>query len=237
MATTTLYEALEDWEDLTAASGPALLARIKSRYGIEHVAYLGLNIPHIAVDEPYITATYPDDWVTRYLEMNYIEFDPVVTDGLRGILPLDWNTVRNGSRKIRHFFEESREFGLAKQGLSIPVHGAHGDTGLFTVNVDHSDHAWLDYLKEHQTELHMFASYLHLKVLSDENVSFDNISLTTREREVLKMIASGLTRAHAADRLGISTKTVDFHLANTLEKTRTSNVVQAVAKCVRAKVI
>ena len=58
-------------------------------------------------------------------------------------------------------------------------------------------------------------------------VKFD--SLTKREREVLSMICGGLATKAIADELGISPKTVEFHRANLLLKTKagtTAHMVQ-----------
>lgn len=43
--------------------------------------------------------------------------------------------------------------------------------------------------------------------------------ITTREAEVLALVADGLTNAHAAQRLFLSTRTVDTHVARLLAKT------------------
>jgi len=43
-------------------------------------------------------------------------------------------------------------------------------------------------------------------------------SLTTREREVLHLVAEGLTSAQAAERLNISPRTAEHHRASVLEK-------------------
>lgn len=58
-------------------------------------------------------------------------------------------------------------------------------------------------------------------------------SLTKREREVLCMICLGLSSKVIADKLGVSTKTVEFHRANLLQKTKagtTPHLVQLATK-------
>ena len=53
--------------------------------------------------------------------------------------------------------------------------------------------------------------------------------LTLREREVLRSVKLGRTSRDAADSLGISERTVKFHMANILRKLKAGNRTQAVA--------
>lgn len=61
--------------------------------------------------------------------------------------------------------------------------------------------------------------------------------LTPRESEVLALIASGNTQPVIADLLGISCDTVSFHLENVRTKLDAKNTVNAVAICIREKII
>ena len=53
--------------------------------------------------------------------------------------------------------------------------------------------------------------------------------LTLREREVLQSVKLGSTSRDAAASLGISERTVKFHMANILRKLKAGNRAQAVA--------
>ncbi len=58
-------------------------------------------------------------------------------------------------------------------------------------------------------------------------------SLTAREAEVLKRVASGATNREVADALSITENTVKVHLRNILEKLHLQNRIQATAYAVR----
>ena len=52
--------------------------------------------------------------------------------------------------------------------------------------------------------------------------------LTEREREVLSLMAEGLTNAEIADRLTVTLSTVKFHVRSILSKLHASNRTEAV---------
>ena len=62
--------------------------------------------------------------------------------------------------------------------------------------------------------------------LSDGEESDERPRLTERETEVLKLVATGMLTKQIATRLGISPRTVENHVANTLSKLQLANRVQ-----------
>ena len=61
--------------------------------------------------------------------------------------------------------------------------------------------------------------------------------LTTREREVLKLLAQGQTVRSAASILGLSTKTVDAHKFNLMRKLGVHNKAELVMWAIQSKVV
>lgn len=57
-----------------------------------------------------------------------------------------------------------------------------------------------------------------------------NATLTSREREVLDLMAEGLLYKEAADRLGLSVDTIRAHLRNIYKKLRVRNRTEAILK-------
>lgn len=53
--------------------------------------------------------------------------------------------------------------------------------------------------------------------------SQENQSLSDRELQVIELIAAGLSNQQIAEKLEISKRTVDNHVSNILEKTKTGN--------------
>ena len=58
--------------------------------------------------------------------------------------------------------------------------------------------------------------------------------LSRRERDVLRLAASGLTNAQIAAKLGVSTHAIKFHLAGTYRKLGVVNRTEAAAHYARA---
>ncbi len=58
--------------------------------------------------------------------------------------------------------------------------------------------------------------------------------LTPRQEEVLTFIAEGLTYKQVAERLGVSDRTVKFHMTEILERLQLENRAQAIAYAVQA---
>ncbi len=61
--------------------------------------------------------------------------------------------------------------------------------------------------------------------------------ITPREREVLRLIAKGFKSREAADQLGISTKTVETHRANIMNKLALRNAAELILYAVRKKLV
>ena len=61
--------------------------------------------------------------------------------------------------------------------------------------------------------------------------------LTLREREIVQLLAEGLTSKDAARRLGLSARTVEAHRANLMRKLRLHSVADLVRYAVRNKIV
>jgi RNA polymerase sigma factor (sigma-70 family) len=61
--------------------------------------------------------------------------------------------------------------------------------------------------------------------------------LTPRQREVLQLVAEGLTSKEVADRLGVSVKTIESHRAQLMKRLGVSNVPGLVRSAIRLGVV
>ncbi|MCD4746268.1 MAG: response regulator transcription factor [Bacteroidales bacterium] len=64
-----------------------------------------------------------------------------------------------------------------------------------------------------------------------------NIRITRREKEVLELIALGLSNTEIAEKLFISQRTVDGHKANLISKTGSKNIVNLLIFAIKNKLV
>ena len=57
----------------------------------------------------------------------------------------------------------------------------------------------------------------------------ENFQLTERQMEVLKLVAQGMVYKEIGDRLGLSERTIKYHMAKIMEKLHLENRTQVIA--------
>lgn len=218
--------------EISAATDHEALDRVMAClvpvYAIKSAAYMGTGITRNET-EPFLAVTYSSDWVEHYKSRRYVEIDPVVHQGFRRLLPVDWNEFDSSSDGLRTFFGEAADFGLGRHGLTIPIHGRGGDRSLFTVTSDFSNRDWGDAKLEYLRDFQLLAVYLHEKVLQLAGQKLSGQPLSPRELECLQWISEGKTAWECAMILGISINTVRCYLETARNKLNAVSNTHAVS--------
>lgn len=203
-------------------------------YGLDHLAYLGVNVPNSTSGRYSIQCTFADRWVKRYAAQNYVSVDPVVRSGLTAVVPLDWAEIPKKTSAERNFFGESREFGVARQGLVLPVGSTTGEPAIFCINSDMSDKEWCSHKQQFMRDFLVLAACFHKGVLEVAGWKTSPLAdaLSRRELECLKWAAEGKTAWETSVILAVSERCVRFHLDQARQKLNCQTKVQAVAKAV-----
>ncbi|WP_349370356.1 LuxR family transcriptional regulator [Salinarimonas sp.] len=219
--------------------GHDVLRENLQRFDLKHAAYLGLNIPSERRRRPLIAVTYSPDWQRHYLQSDYVNLDPVVSLGLGGVLPIDWGEIDRSKPKVRKIFGEAQEFDLGTQGLSFPIRGRHGEFALFSINSDVPSHAWGAQKRVLIKEFMVISYYFHSWALRVEKVDQNDyaLKLSEREKECLRWSAAGKTIWDTSAILGLSERTVRFHLENARAKLNALSTTHAVSKAISYGVI
>lgn len=207
------------------------IAGFATRIGFDYCCY-GFRSPRSATQSSvHIFDTYPDGWVSHYYAQNYIEIDPTVAVGTQEDRLIVWKEA--GQPAADALWHDAGEFGL-NHGVARSSWGPHGEFGLLSFGRQH-DVITPAEIAALEIGARVLANYTHesmSRILRPRERPFDFASLSTREREVLLWTAEGKTADEIGDILGISARTVNFHVANCLDKTGCRNKVQAAIRYV-----
>lgn len=244
-----LFEALPDRgsiEDLGL-----LIDKIRDLYDLEHVVYhavsLGQNCMLASKSKngalannvgfwhreaaSLVAVTYAPQWGERYIEAEYLKIDPVVEGAAVNFLPMDWKMLAWNTKKRQQFLREAVEFGLGNQGYTVPIRGPQGQFALFTINKTATDDEWSRFIKEFASDFLVIAHFFHGKVIEIERIATERapVTLSNREKDILKLLAEGQSRAQVAYKLNISENTLRVYVDSARHKLGALNIIHAVA--------
>lgn len=209
-----------------------------ARYGLKHAVYHAVSVPGNAEPNIPLVLTYPEDWVTRYLEQDYFTIDPVISKAATSLLPLDWSTLDIRIGEAKRFFGEAGEFGIGRNGLTIPIRGPVGDFALFSVTSDLPRAEWEKVRGHLIRDLQTLAHHVHGKVMQFAFGPLAPIAvLSPRERQCLKLAATGLTNKQIAWEIKISERVVRAYFESARHKLNCLNRGHVVARAVELKII
>ena len=212
-----------------------ILDEIRTACGVDHVAYCGLSP---ALHSAFGAVTYSEEWKTYYHHNNLIEKDPTLHVARRSIAPVEWSNLY-ASEEGSQFLNTASEFGLGKNGVTIPVHGPFGEVGFLSVTSSSSAKEWSGWYKSILSELHKYSVYAHDAVMQSHGplTQMRRPTLSSRETEVLSFAAAGQSMAKIGYKLGIAEKTVELHLRSARTKLNSLNTAQAVGRAVRLGIV
>lgn len=176
-----------------------------------------------------INCSYPTDWLDRYEKNKLAQIDPILQSNFGCFKTQIWSEtiqqVASPPQCVKHFMEEARGCGLS-EGITIGMAARRHAAGslfsfsgqLINENIRHA--IVLEYLVPHLHLALMRASY-HPKVIAPV--------ITKREREILQWLREGKTNWEIGQILGISERTVKFHIQNLSSKLDASNRSHIVA--------
>ena len=218
----------------------ALCSRLCQELGFDHFIY-GAQLPTSLVKPRFVIISgYPQEWREHYNANGYIRIDPTVAHCIGHVTPLLWDDLTakdtDSSVEARRFMHEAHDFGL-RSGVSFPVHGTGGENAMLSLacGTDRGVHPSL--IENALPYGHLLSSYIHEAVRrvfvdGDASIAIGQTQLTDREKECLTWAAEGKTTWETSQILGISERTVIFHLKNVALKLNASNRPQAVARAV-----
>ena len=193
----------------------------------------------------YVFTTAPMEWVSRYDQMAYIEVDPRILLLWDSTLPLVWDqrTVRGGGAKTEAFLDDALNYGIAS-GVCMPLGDEVGTRVIIALNstIPEIDEQRRLAISRHLGDIVLLAHYFHelfMKSIVRQGIQsrFAGRPLSPRERECLALAARGLTTEDIGFKLGIGSRTVQFHFDSIRSKLAVANRQEAVARAISGGLI
>lgn len=205
--------------------------RLRDLLGVEHLVYHSSKRGTSPSIDPYIRLTYPPAWIKRYLEMNYIDVDPVLHEGFSRALPFDWSELTVDRPEQQSLMIDALAHGVGPRGMSIPVHSQHGHRGLVSISDSRPADQWECFRSENLSDLIGIANRLHQRVVRE---MFGELrpNVTPREIECLRLTAAGKDSTDIAIILEISPYTARDHLKSARFKLDCATSAQAVTRAI-----
>jgi LuxR family transcriptional activator of bioluminescence operon len=186
-------------------------------------------------------SNYPDNWFKSYFDDAMQKHDPVVRYCLQNTSPIRWNNLLQMDQYIdaigEQFMARAAQVGLC-DGLSIPLKAPSGEVAIFSLSsrreekIDDRVRQALPYAQSFSASL--FEHYIRIIPPKSEESSS---SLTAREKENLFWACEGKTAWEISKIIGVSERTVIFHLTSATKKLGAVNRQHAVAKAIHQGLI
>ncbi|UVW29059.1 autoinducer binding domain-containing protein [Massilia sp. H6] len=206
-----------------AASLHAIVVGAARDLGFDYCAY-GLRMP-LSSTRTVMFNNYSAAWQARYASQAYLAVDPTVAHGASSLLPIMWSEALFAA--ARPLWEDARGHHL-RVGWAQASRTADGGTGMLTLARSH-DPILEPELRHREGSMSWLAHATHESMARLHRLEAA-VALTAREAEVLRWMADGKTSSEAADILGLSERTVNFHVANAMTKLGAANKTACVVK-------
>jgi len=219
------------------AEGVAFLNVAKSTYPISAISYVGLNIPLRPRDDRFVQCTLADHWVKHCVSKERLGVGRIGGLGPAFREKLDWARLpESADAEALTQLAGARVDGW--QVLSFPLRTLGGESALLCVGAVMQPEDWARQVQLLQRDFQVLGNYFHQHIMRiyGHDASTE-ILVSARELDCLKWMAAGKTAWEASIILGISERTVRFHLNAAREKLNCLTTTQAVAKAVSQQLI
>jgi LuxR family transcriptional regulator len=204
------------------------MQEITACLGFDYYAYGATRVNGATRPDVAIYSNYPEAWLSLYRRQHYHRIDPVLQQCLASPLPVLWGCDAPAPEQ-RCFWEDAQRHGL-RHGWSHACRNVSGSVGILSLvrsglEIDRQQ------LHEHEPRLVWLLQVLHSRMAGSvmAAVATDEAqALSPREIEVLQWSAEGKSAGDLATILGISERTVNFHVHQAMQKLNAPNKICAV---------
>jgi DNA-binding CsgD family transcriptional regulator len=209
-----------------------MIPRVRELVSFDHMIAISARLGSAdgVLAHQMVNVSYPDEFCREYVSRDYFRVDPVMRDALTTCRAQYCCEATHG--RPREIISLTMDFGLTEGyvlGSRSPAR--HGDQSLLSFKSPRMRHD-----RRSVDLLEFLAPHMHLassSVLQGEEAAAHQVSLSAREREVLQWLQQGKSSWEVSVILGISERTVNFHVSNITRKLGAVNRAQAVAIAAR----
>ncbi len=189
-------------------------------------------------------STHLPEWVALYDRNAYIDIDPRLTCTRGTATPLVWDSATmQRDAHLRQFLADAARYGI-RSGVSVSFRDADHARIVVALNSDISpvDEIRHTRIARRLGDIMLLATRFHDVFMApvlprSRATDTDGAALSTRELECLRMAAHGLTSADIGVKLGVASRTIDFHFGNIVAKLGVLNRREAIARSVASELI
>ncbi len=173
--------------------------------------------------ELMILTKTPEPWCADFSLNTGIQDDPIFHKTQQQTSPFVWSklTATQDEPLMTYWVSAGME-----QGVAFPLHGPNGFNGYFTLSRKQGAPIPAQTVFQIMC-LTQFILEQAIKLFSTQKTGF-----SSREKECLFWVSEGKTSWEIAQILGITERTVNFHLNNAIRKSGCKNRYQTVAKSI-----
>lgn len=212
------------------SEGAAFLGVARNLYRFAHVDYLALNVPGRKWRRTYMHCRHADDALSQCVTDHPAAHDVVAQ--------LDWPLLKSIDAIPLTEWKVPVTLPEGHEGAVFALRTQSSEIAIASVSWDRSTSEPDDKHDVAVRDIRLLMNYFHSQLLRINGVEAeDEILLSARELDCLSWTAAGKTAWEASMILGISERTVRFHLNVAREKLKCTTTTQAVAKAVSNKLI
>ncbi len=235
--------------DKPAAITSCFLEQIR-KFGFRKFSYVARGKSAEATRYEYVATNYPKKWNAHFIEKRYFEVDPTLERARNTLMPFAWSDMKNRrslSGLQRQLFDEADSFGL-RQGFTVPIHAPGGADGLVALSTDLAPREFTSEVGHSRHVLHLLSLHYHTRATAawqrsgrgrakGEAEAPQRSPITLREADCLLWTARGKSAWETSVILGVSERTVNFHIENARRKLDSQSKTQAVVRAIMMNLI
>ena len=217
----------------------AEVVRFTQRLGFETVSAITVIDRGLGKSDFINIDNTPVEYTQGYFDLAMQRRDPVMQHCKRQSVPIIWDQDTYVEQGLGELWEQQASFGY-RTGIAMALHLPDGKHFLLGVDRDQALPGDADELQRVVADLQLFAVHAQdaaIRLLVPAAQQPERPQLTPRELEALRWTMEGKTAWEVGAVLGISERTVVFHVNNAMHKLGSINKQQAVLKALRLGLI